>query len=73
MSFKKKKGYISTDLTAALEADPKFNAWVLNSTPNNRWGKPEDLSGAVIFLASEASDFVNGQILYIDGGWLAKL
>ncbi|MDF3055968.1 MAG: gno 2 [Rariglobus sp.] len=61
-------GYILTDLTAPLAADPKFNDWVKTRTPAARWGTPDDLAGACVFLASSASDFVNGQILVIDGG-----
>ncbi|SBW05976.1 Gluconate 5-dehydrogenase [uncultured delta proteobacterium] len=65
-------GYIETDLTAPLrvEGNP-FNEALLARTPAGRWGKPEDLAGAGVFLASSASDFVNGQILYVDGGILA--
>lgn len=61
-------GYILTDLTAPLAADPKFDGWVKARTPAARWGMPADLTGACVFLASPASDFVNGQILVIDGG-----
>ncbi len=64
-------GYFDTEMTKQLQADEKFNSWVLSNTPLNRWGKPDDLVGALIFLASSASDFVTGQIIYIDGGWLA--
>jgi gluconate 5-dehydrogenase len=66
-------GYIATDLTAPLRQDKKLNDWVLSSTPLGRWGRPEDLIGAAVFLASAAGDFVTGQILYVDGGWLAML
>ena len=66
-------GYFDTDLTKPLQQDEKLNAWVLESTPLGRWGKPEDLVGAAVFLASPASEFVTGQIIYVDGGWLAKL
>lgn len=61
-------GYILTDLTAPLVADEKFDGWVKARTPAARWGTPADLCGACVFLASPASDFVNGQILVIDGG-----
>ncbi len=61
-------GYILTDLTASLAADPKFDGWVKARTPAARWGTPADLAGACVFLASPASDFVNGQILVVDGG-----
>lgn len=66
-------GYITTELTKPLWTDDDFNKWVLSRTPFKRWGKPEDIAGAVVFLASSASDFVTGQILYVDGGWLAAL
>lgn len=66
-------GYILSDMTAHLAAKPEFDAWVKARTPAGRWGSPDDLIGAIIFLASPASDFVNGQILYVDGGWLAAL
>ena len=61
-------GYILTDLTAPLAADPTFDGWIKARTPAARWGTPADLTGACVFLASAASDFVNGQILTIDGG-----
>ena len=61
-------GYFDTELTAALVADPEFSAWVCRRTPAARWGRVEDLGGAAVFLASEASDFVNGQVLFVDGG-----
>jgi gluconate 5-dehydrogenase len=61
-------GYFDTDMTAPLVADPQFSAWITGRTPAGRWGVPADLTGALIFLASAASDFVNGQILYVDGG-----
>ena len=66
-------GYIVTDLNKSLAADPKFDAWVKASNPSQRWGRPEELVGAAVFLASAASDYVNGQIIYVDGGWLAVL
>ena len=61
-------GYILTDLTAPLAADPAFDGWIKARTPAARWGTPADLAGACVFLASPAADFVNGQILTIDGG-----
>ncbi len=64
-------GYIRTDLTASLQQDPEFDGWVVGRTPLGRWGTPEDLASAAVFLASPASDFITGQILYVDGGWLA--
>lgn len=66
-------GFIATDLTAPLQADVDFNRWVTSKTLFGRWGQPDDLVGAAVFLASSASDFVAGQILYVDGGWLAGL
>ena len=64
-------GYILTDLTASLKDDPERNDTVLRRTPAGRWGTPEDLMGACVFLASDAANFMTGQILYVDGGWLA--
>ena len=64
-------GYFITDMTRALVEDEKFNAWLCGRTPANRWGDPKELIGAAIFLASKASDYVNGHILYVDGGMLA--
>ena len=66
-------GYFATDLTAALVADERFTAWVTARTPAGRWGQLDDLIGTLIFLCSPASDFVNGQIIYVDGGMLAVL
>ena len=66
-------GYIETEMTKPLVADPKFDAWVKGRTPSGRWGKPEDLIGAAVFLASPASDYVNGQVVYVDGGLLAVI
>jgi gluconate 5-dehydrogenase len=66
-------GYMETDMNKALIANPAFDAWVKQRTPARRWGKPDELVGTAIFLASNASDFVNGQIVYVDGGILAVL
>ncbi len=66
-------GYMQTEMTQALAADPAFDAWVTGRTPARRWGRPEELIGAAVFLASSASDYVNGQIIYVDGGMLAVL
>jgi len=66
-------GYFKTELTEKLAADPQFDAWLINRTPNRRWGELDDLAGAAVFLASDASRFVNGHILYIDGGVTASL
>jgi 2-deoxy-D-gluconate 3-dehydrogenase len=65
-------GYISTDNTAALRADPVRNTAILARIPAGRWGEPDDLSGAVVFLASAASNYVNGAILTVDGGWMGR-
>ena len=61
-------GYFETELTAALVADPAFSDWLCKRTPAGRWGRVEELAGAAIFLASDASNFVNGHIVYVDGG-----
>ncbi len=61
-------GYIRTELTEPLAADPKFDAWLKQRTPAARWGSVDDLAGAGVFLASPAADFVNGHILTVDGG-----
>ncbi len=66
-------GYILTDMNTALIEDKHFDAWVKNSNPSQRWGHPEELIGTAIFLSSRASDYINGQIIYVDGGWLAVL
>jgi gluconate 5-dehydrogenase len=66
-------GYIATELTRPLVEDEQFNAWIERRTPAGRWGAVEDLVGALVFFASAASDFVNGQILYVDGGMLSVL
>jgi gluconate 5-dehydrogenase len=66
-------GYIATEMNRALLDDPKFDAWVKGRTPSGRWGKPDDLIGVAVFLASRASDYVNGQIIYVDGGLLAVI
>ena len=66
-------GYFKTELTSALAADASFNGWLVNHTPSRRWGELEDLAGAAVFLASDASRFVNGHILYVDGGITATL
>ena len=66
-------GYMLTDMNQALVENPTFGAWVKGRTPARRWGKPEELIGAAVFLASSASEYVNGQIIYVDGGMLAVL
>jgi gluconate 5-dehydrogenase len=66
-------GYFKTELTEKLVADPAFTGWLVGRTPSRRWGDVEDLGGAAVFLASDASCFVNGHILYVDGGVTATL
>jgi len=65
-------GYITTNNTAALVADETRNRQILERIPTGRWGRPEDIAGAAVFLASPASDYVTGQVLAVDGGWLAR-
>jgi 2-deoxy-D-gluconate 3-dehydrogenase len=65
-------GYIATDVTAALRDDPARNPAILARIPAGRWGSPEDLAGAVVFLASAASDYVSGTVLTVDGGWMGR-
>jgi gluconate 5-dehydrogenase len=66
-------GWFPTEMTAPLRNDPEFYQWVVSRTPAGRWGKTEDLVGAAVFLSSAASDFVTGQIIYVDGGWVAAM
>ena len=66
-------GYFDTPLNAALVADPAFSTWLEKRTPAGRWGRVEELVGACVFLAAPASSFVNGHILYVDGGITASL
>jgi gluconate 5-dehydrogenase len=66
-------GYFITDMTRVLAEDPQFDAWLRARTPAARWGDPTELVGTAIYLASRASDFVNGQIIYVDGGIQASL
>ncbi len=65
-------GYIATNNTAALQADETRNRQILERIPTGRWGRPEDIAGAALFLASAASDYVTGHVLAVDGGWLAR-
>jgi len=64
-------GYIATDLTAPLVNDPKFDAWVKQRCPLGHWGAPADIAWPTVFLASAAADYITGQILCVDGGWMA--
>jgi gluconate 5-dehydrogenase len=66
-------GYFITEMTQPLADDPEFDGWIKGRTPMARWGDPEELVGTAIFLASEASSFITGQIIYIDGGILATI
>jgi gluconate 5-dehydrogenase len=66
-------GYFKTDMTKPLWENPDFDKWLCSRTPSNRWGNAEELLGALIFLASDASSYVNGQMIYVDGGLLATI
>jgi len=66
-------GYFKTELNEKLFNDPTFSAWLTNRTPSRRWGEVQELAGAAVFLASDAASFVNGHILYVDGGVTAQL
>jgi len=66
-------GYMLTDMNEALMSNAEFNNWLMSRVPAKRWGKPDELVGAAIFLASEASNYVNGQTIYVDGGMLAAM
>jgi gluconate 5-dehydrogenase len=66
-------GYMRTELTRPLWQDPAFDQWICARTPAGRWGEPQEIVGAAVFLVSPAADFVNGQVLYVDGGLLAAL
>jgi 2-deoxy-D-gluconate 3-dehydrogenase len=65
-------GYIATANTAALQADVARNRQIVERIPAGRWGRPDDIGGAAVFLASSAADYVNGHVLAVDGGWLAR-
>ncbi len=65
-------GYIATNNTAALQADETRNRQILERIPTGRWGNPDDIAGAAVFLASGAADYVTGHVLAVDGGWLAR-
>ena len=66
-------GYMLTDMNQALIDNPAFDAWVKGRAPAKRWGRPQELAGVAVFLASNASNYINGQIIYVDGGMLAVL
>ncbi len=66
-------GYMLTDMNAALTSNPEFDAWVKARTPARRWGRPDELIGTAIYLCSDASNYVNGQIIYADGGMISVL
>ena len=65
-------GYIATDNTQALRDDPKRNQSILDRIPESRWGHPDDIAGGCVFLASSDSDYFNGAVINIDGGWLGR-
>ena len=65
-------GYMATNNTQALREDAERNKAILERIPANRWGTPEDLQGACVFLASKASDYINGYTIAVDGGWLSR-
>jgi 2-deoxy-D-gluconate 3-dehydrogenase len=65
-------GYVETDITQPIQDDPARYQAVLDRTPAGRWGVPEDIGGAAVFLASDAADYVHGTVLAVDGGWLGR-
>jgi 2-deoxy-D-gluconate 3-dehydrogenase len=65
-------GYIDTDMNVALINDPKRSSDIMARIPAGRWGKPEDFKGVVVFLASQASSYVSGEIVTVDGGWMGR-
>jgi gluconate 5-dehydrogenase len=66
-------GYFKTEMTKPLYQDEEFNRWLKTKVPVGRWGKPDELVGTAVFLAASASDFITGQIVYVDGGWMAQI
>jgi gluconate 5-dehydrogenase len=66
-------GYFRTEMNQTLMNDPKFDSWVKQRTPAKRWGEPDEVGGAALFLASAASDFVTGQVIFVDGGFTASV
>ena len=65
-------GYMRTDNTKALQQDETRNRQILERIPAGRWGEPSDLAGAAVFLSSPASDYVNGEVMVVDGGWMGR-
>ena len=65
-------GYIRTDNTDALQKDKKRNKAILERIPAGRWGEPEDFKGLIVFLASDASSYINGSVFLVDGGWMGR-
>ncbi len=65
-------GYIATDNTKALREDPVRNKSILDRIPAGRWGTPEDLMGTIVFLCSDASNYLNGSVVTVDGGWMGR-
>jgi 2-deoxy-D-gluconate 3-dehydrogenase len=65
-------GYFRTENTSALQKDEARNRQILERIPAGRWGEPEDIAGAVVFLASRASDYLTGEVLVVDGGWMSR-
>ena len=65
-------GYMATDNTTALREDPERSKAILDRIPAGRWGTPQDIAGAAVFLSSSAADYVNGHVLVVDGGWMAR-
>jgi 2-dehydro-3-deoxy-D-gluconate 5-dehydrogenase len=65
-------GYVNTDNTEALRNDPERSSAILARIPAGRWGEPDDIKGAAVFLASRASDYMNGSVITIDGGWMSR-
>lgn len=72
MYLNSRLGYVNTDLTEALLNDPSRNNEIMARIPAGRWGTPEDFKGIVVYLASRASDYVHGELVAVDGGWLGE-
>lgn len=65
-------GYISTDNTEALQSDPERSKAILSRIPAGRWGNPKDFAGPIVFLCSQASNYMHGSVLLVDGGWMGR-